>query len=139
VERAKKSVAADAATVDAYLRAQPAAVQPILAKVRRAIRSAAPGAVELISYKMPGYKLYGRPVLYFAAWKEHYAIYPATGRLTEALRHRLAPYDVSKGTIRFPWSDPVPVALIRDLARLRVQEVTQAAAARPTRRKPAKR
>jgi len=65
-------------TVDEYIAAQPEAVQPILECVRRTIRKALPRAEEVISYKMPAYKLHGGIVLYFAGWKQHYSIYPAT-------------------------------------------------------------
>ena len=91
--------------------------------MRSTIRNAVPGAEELISYKIPTYKLHGAPVLYFAGWKQHYSLYPATDRLVAAFKDNLAPYKVSKGTIRFPLSEPVPVKLIERIARFRAKEV----------------
>src|SRR5712692_5289730 len=98
-------------SVDEYIASQPEAVQGVLERVRSAIRKAVPGAEEVISYKIPTYKLRGGPVLYFAGWKQHYSLYPATGRVVAAFKNDLAPYDVSKGTIRLPLSEPVHVKL----------------------------
>ena len=110
-------------SVDEYIAAQPAAVQDILGRVRNAIRKAIPRAEETISYKIPTYKLHNRPVLYFAGWKQHYSLYPASGHLVAAFKDDLASYEVSKGTIRFPLSEPVPVKLIERIAKFRAKEV----------------
>jgi uncharacterized protein YdhG (YjbR/CyaY superfamily) len=109
-------------SVDDYLAAQPEATQRILGRVRSAIRKAMPEAEEVISYKIPAYRLHGRIVIYFAGWKEHYSIYPAIGALVAEFRDELAPYKISKGTIRFPLSQPVPVKLIERIAKFRSQE-----------------
>jgi len=110
-------------SVDEYLSSQPEAVRRLLAQVRRAIRKAVPGAREMISYGIPTYKLDGRAVIYFAGWKGHYSIYPASARLVAAFREELAPYEVNdKGTIRFPLTGRVPVKLIAGIARFRAAE-----------------
>jgi uncharacterized protein YdhG (YjbR/CyaY superfamily) len=113
----------DFKSVDEYIASQPKAVQDILGRVRSIIRKAVPGAEESISYKIPTYKLKSGPMIYFAGWKQHYSLYPATGRVKAAFQDELAPYEVSKGTIRFPLSEPVPVKLIGRIARLRAKEV----------------
>jgi uncharacterized protein YdhG (YjbR/CyaY superfamily) len=97
----------------------------VLGQVRRAIRQCMPEAQELISYKIPTYKLQGRAVLYFAAWKQHYSLYPAGDHIAAAFKEELAPYKVDKGTIRFPLSEPVPVKLIGRIARFRAKEVAE--------------
>ena len=84
-----------------------------------------PEAAEVISYKMPTYKLRGNRVLYFAGWKQHYALYAATDSVVAAFKHELAPYEVDKGTIRFPLSAPVPVRLIDRIAKFRAKEVLE--------------
>jgi uncharacterized protein YdhG (YjbR/CyaY superfamily) len=112
-------------SVDEYLATQSETVQVILAKVRSTIRKALPGAEEVISYQIPTYKLSKRAVIYFAAWKHHYSLYPATARVITALKDELAPYEVEKGTIRFPLSGRVPVKLIGRIAKLRAQEVEE--------------
>ena len=117
-------------SVDEYIAAQPAAVQEILGRVRGAIRKAIPRAEETISYKIPTYKLNNRPVLYFAGWKQHYSLYPATGRVVAAFKAELAPYEIKKGTIRFPLSQPVPATLITRIAKFRAKEEAQRAKAK---------
>ena len=111
--------------VDRYILAQPESVQRILTRVRGAILRAVPSADEMISYGLPTYKLQKRPVIYFAGWKKHYSIYPSTDRLVAALKDELAPYEVEKGTIRFPYTEPVPTQLIYQIARFRLKEVTE--------------
>jgi uncharacterized protein YdhG (YjbR/CyaY superfamily) len=115
----------DCKSVDGYIASQPEAVRGVLGRVRSAIRKAVPGAEEVISYKIPAYKLPSGPVLYFAGWRQHYSLYPATERLVTAFKDELAPYEVSKGTIRFPLSQPVPVKLIGRLAKFRAREVAE--------------
>jgi len=120
----------DFKSVGEYIATQPENVQAILKRVRSTIRKAVPGAEEGISYQIPAYKLPGGPVLYFAGWKQHYSLYPATERVVEAFKDDLAPYKVTKGTIRFPLSQPVPVKLIERIAKLRAKEVAESAKAK---------
>ena len=113
----------DFATVDEYIRAQPGDVQKILKRVRNIIREAVPEAEERISYQIPTYKLHGRQLLSFGVWAKHYAIYGATRGVVSKLKDELAPYEISKGTIRFPLEEAVPERLIASIVRLRVEEV----------------
>jgi uncharacterized protein YdhG (YjbR/CyaY superfamily) len=113
----------DFKTVDEYIASQPEAVQGILSRVRSTIRKALPGSQEVISYRMPTYTLYGARLLYFAVWKQHYSIYAATEQVVAAFKDELAPYEVDKGTIRFPLCEPVPVKLIGRIAIFRAREV----------------
>jgi len=117
-------------SVDQYIASQPEAVQGILKRVRSTIRKAVPKAEEVISYQIPAYKLHHGPVLYFAVWRRHYSLYPATDRVVAAFKDRLAPYKVNKGTIRFPLSKPVPVSLIERIAKFRAKEVVEREKAR---------
>jgi uncharacterized protein YdhG (YjbR/CyaY superfamily) len=120
----------DHRSIEDYLRAQPPAARVALEQVRGALRKALPGAEEVISYQIAAFRLPGGIVLFFAGWKDHYALYPATGGLQEAFASELAPYEVSKGTIRFPLARPVPVRLIARLAKFRAREVVARQAAR---------
>ena len=114
----------DFKSVDEYISAQPEPVQVVLERVRSTIRKAVPGAEEVISYQIPAYKLQESAVLYFAGWRKHYSLYPATGHLVAAFKDDLAPYEINnKGTIRFPLSEPVPVKLIERIAKFRAKEV----------------
>lgn len=121
----------DFKSVDEYLATYPEEVQAILQRVRSTIRKALPEAEEVISYQIPAYKLDGGTVLYFAGWKRHYSLYPATDRLVEAFKEGLAPYEVNeKGTIRFPLSRPVPMKLIGRIAKFRAKEAAEDARAK---------
>jgi len=124
-------------SVDEYIASQPEAAQGVLKRVRRSIRKALPGAEEIISYQIPAYKLDGRTVIYFAGWRQHYSVYPSSDRLVAWFKDDLARYEVSKGTIRFPLSEPVPVKLIEAVAKFRAKEVAErekAKAAAPKKR-----
>ena len=94
-----------------------------------------PGAQEAISYQIPTYKLHGGVRGLFRGWKEHYSLYPATARLVAAFKDELAPYEVSKGTIRFPLSEPVPVKLIERIAKFLAKEAAERAKAKRARPK----
>jgi uncharacterized protein YdhG (YjbR/CyaY superfamily) len=120
----------DFKSVDEYIASQPEAVRSILERVRSAIRKAVPAAEEVISYKIPTYKLPGGPVLYFAGWKKHYSLYPVTERVVSAVKDELASYEINKATIRFPLSEAVPVKLIGRIAKFRAQEVAGRAKAK---------
>jgi uncharacterized protein YdhG (YjbR/CyaY superfamily) len=121
----------DFKSVDEYIATHPEDVQAILQRVRSTIRKAVPGAEEVISYQIPTYRLHGGSVIYFAGWKQHYSLYPANDRLVAAFKDDLAPYEVSKGTIRFPLAQPVPVRLIGRIAKFMA---TEAAARARTKR-----
>jgi uncharacterized protein YdhG (YjbR/CyaY superfamily) len=111
-------------SVHEYIASKPKEARVALERVRKAIRRAVPAAEEGLSYQMPVYTLYGVPVLYFAGWKAHYSIYPASDALVAAFKRQLAPYGRTKGTIRIPLSEPVPVKLIESIARFRAELLT---------------
>lgn len=120
----------DFKSVNEYIASKPEAVRRALKRVRSIVRKAMPGAEEVISYQIPAIRLHGRPVLYFAGWKEHYSLYPSTDRLVAILKDDLAPYEVTKGTIRFPLAEPVPAKLIERIAKFRVKEAAERQKAR---------
>ncbi len=112
----------DSSPVDHYIASQPKAARTVLERVRAIVKKAAPGAIETISYGIPSYKLAGRTVLQFAAWAEHYSIYPANERLRAAFGDELEPYLNGKGTLRFEFARPVPARLIERIVRFRAKE-----------------
>ncbi len=122
----------DFKSVDEYIATHPKDVQILLQRVRTAIRRAVPNAEEMIGYQIPTYKLHGGYVVYFAGWKQHYSLYPATNHLVAAFKDDLAPYKVNKGTIRFPLSQPVPVKLIERIAKFLAKEAATRARAKLT-------
>src|SRR5215467_15738618 len=94
-------------SVNEYITSKPRHVQALLKRVRSTIRKAVPAAEEVISYQIPAYKLNGVPVAYFAGWKHHYSLYPASGTVVAEFKDELAAYELSRGTIKFPLSEPV--------------------------------
>lgn len=112
-------------SISEYIAAQPASARPVLKRVREAIRKALPGSTEGISYQIPIYKVDGAMVLYFAGFKEHYSIYPATPHLLKGLKKELAGHLHSKATMRFAYDESVPTALITRIAKLRAVEVAE--------------
>jgi uncharacterized protein YdhG (YjbR/CyaY superfamily) len=104
-------------TVEGYLASFPDEARPILEQVRTTIRSAVPGAEETISYDIPTFKVGGKPVVYFAGWKNHVSVYPIP-EADEALERELAPFRAAKGTLKFPLDRPIPYELIGRTAGL---------------------
>lgn len=119
-----------AAEVDAYVAARPPAARKQLERIRRILRKALPGAVEGIAYGTPAFKVEGSPAMYFAAWQEHYAIYPGSARILASLQAELGDLDVSKGTLRFPLGKAIPAALLARIAALRTAEIAERLAAK---------
>jgi uncharacterized protein YdhG (YjbR/CyaY superfamily) len=115
-------------TIDEYIATFPADIQAILQAVRATIREAAPDAKERISYQIPTFTLHGN-LVHFAAFKHHIGFYP-TSSGTAAFHDELAPYVVSKGTVRFPLDQPLPMELIARVVRFRVAENLSRAAAK---------
>jgi uncharacterized protein YdhG (YjbR/CyaY superfamily) len=122
-------------SMDEYISMQPAATQMVLERVRGAIGKAVPDAEECISYQIPAFKLDGRVLLYFAGWKEHYSVYPASDAMIAAFPGELDRYRVSKGTLRFPLSEAVPVKLIARIAKFRADELGARKPAKTTAKK----
>ena len=114
-------------SVDEYIAAQPEAARAKLEQVRAAIRKAVPDAVEGIGYRMPGYKLHGKQMLYFAGFKEHYSLFAASGTFFATLEDELRGYELRKGTIHFSLAKPVPVELISRIAKLRASGIASTA------------
>jgi uncharacterized protein YdhG (YjbR/CyaY superfamily) len=119
--------------VDAYIAALPPKARAALRKVRTALRKAAPDAEETISYRIPA--LRGNGILvYFAAFKNHIGIFPPV-RGDERLDAALARYRGPKGNLRFPLDEPLPLALIARIAKVRVKQDAVKAAGRKARRR----
>ena len=106
--------------ISEYVAACPAAVRPILTKIRTTIRAAAPGAKEVISYRMPAFKGHGI-LLYFAAFKAHIGVYPPVSG-DPGLTKALAPYAGPKGNLKFPLDQPFPYPLLKRIVRHRVKQ-----------------
>jgi uncharacterized protein YdhG (YjbR/CyaY superfamily) len=108
--------------VDNVLAALPDDARNALEALRQTIAAAAPVAVESISYGVPAFKYRGRPLVSFAAAKNHCSFYVQSPAVMEAHRDELASYDTSKGTIRFAPDAPPPAALVTKLVKARMAE-----------------
>jgi len=98
-------------TVDEYINSLPDRTKGELTKLRAKIKELVPGAVESMSYGMPGYKLNNKPLVYFAGWKDHIGFYPTPNGM-EQFDKELQPYKTGKGTAQFPLDKPIPIELI---------------------------
>lgn len=108
-------------TIDEYLATLSEDRRVVLEKLRKQIRAAAPGAEECISYQLPAFRLNGVLVA-FGATANHCAFYLMSSTTVVSHQEELEKYDISKGTIRFPATKPLPAALVRKLVKARVAE-----------------
>ena len=125
-------------TIDEYLAPLSKEKRAALEKLRKAIKSAAPMAVECISYGIPAYRLGGRLLVAFGAATNHCAFYPGALPVREH-EEDLRAYDTSKGTIRFQTDSPLPATLVNKLVKTRIAEYASkkpATAASTARRRP---
>jgi uncharacterized protein YdhG (YjbR/CyaY superfamily) len=109
-------------TIEEYIESFPENVQDILSKLRDAIRKAAPDAVESISYDMPTYKLDGKRLVYFSAWKNHIGFY-SIPKGNAVFRKEILPYEGEKGSLSFPLKKPIPYDLVTKIVTFRMKEV----------------
>jgi uncharacterized protein YdhG (YjbR/CyaY superfamily) len=112
---------------DAYFAALAPAARRRLRKLRSIIRQAAPDAVESFSYRMPGFRLDGRPLVWYAAFKVHYSLFPITAAIQRAFSDALEGYETSTGTVRFPMTHEPPAGLVQKLVEARIAEVRRPA------------
>ena len=109
-------------TVDDYIASFPSNIQAILQEIREVIKLEAKDANELISYGMAGYKLNDKPLIYFAAFKNHIGIY-ATPTAHKAFQEELSKYKQGKGSVQFPFNQAMPLKLIRKMIHFKKQEL----------------
>ena len=112
-----------AGQIRAYLEAQPPNVRAVLKQIREAIGSIAPDAVDSFSYRIPGVKLDGKALVWYAGFKHHTSLYPIGDAIRRKFATDLEGYETSKGTVRFPLDRPIDLALVRKLVVARVEEL----------------
>jgi uncharacterized protein YdhG (YjbR/CyaY superfamily) len=109
-------------SVEDYLAALPKEQRAALEKLRKTIMAAAPEATETISYQMPTFKDHGRVLVYYAAFRDHCSLFPASNAVMAALGEELKPYFSGKGTLRFTPDKPLPAALVKKIVTARIEE-----------------
>lgn len=107
-------------SVDEYIAGFPDETKILLQQIRKAIKDAAPEVEEVISYQMPAYKYFGM-LVYFAGYKNHIGFYPTASGII-AYKKQLSRYKGAKGSVQFPLEKPLPLKLISDIVRFRVNE-----------------
>jgi uncharacterized protein YdhG (YjbR/CyaY superfamily) len=118
---ARNGMAMPPQSVDDYIAVCPEPGRSALKKMRTAIRSVLPReATEVISYRMPAFKL-KKVLVYYSAFEDHCSLFPTAAPI-EACKEELAGYSISKGTVRFPLDKPLPVALIKRLVKVRLDQ-----------------
>lgn len=117
-------------TIDGYIAAYPPQVQEILQEIRRTIADEVPEAVEAIAYGIPTFKVRGKNLVHFGAYKNHIGFYPTPSGL-EAFAEQLAPYASGKGSAQFPLNQPMPLDLIRAIVQFRLTQIPE----KPARKK----
>ena len=108
-------------TVDEYIASFPEKVREVLQTLRRTIKEEVPEATETIKYGMPTFVFHGN-LVYFAGWKKHIGFYPITQTMEDSIEELSAYKTSGKGTIQFPYNQPLPLPLIRKLVQFRVKE-----------------
>ena len=107
--------------IDKYISTFPSQVKNKLEEIRSIIKKAVPEAEEVISYKMPAYKL-NTVLVYFAGYKNHVGFYPTSSGIRE-FQNEFGEYKWSKGAVQFPLDQPLPEKLITRMVKFRAKEV----------------
>jgi uncharacterized protein YdhG (YjbR/CyaY superfamily) len=110
-------------SVASYLRGLPPEQRGALDRLREVIRSAAPDATEGISYSMAAFKYGGRGLVCYAAFRDHYSLFPMSKQVIADNREALGPRATGKGTIRFSYDERLPVTLVRRIVEARLAEL----------------
>ena len=108
--------------VKAYLALQPPASRRALRQIRQAIAAVVPAGEEGFSYGIPSVTVEGRPLVWYAGWRHHVSLYPVSNAVKQANAAALEDYHTSKGTVRFPLDEPIPVPLVKRLVKGRLAE-----------------
>ena len=113
-------------TIDDYLAAATAPQRIALQQLRRTILAAAPKAEECISYGLAAFRLNGRALVAFGAWKEHCALYPMSAKTLKKFGKQLKDFTTSKGTVQFTPENCLPMTVVKKLVQARIAEIAEA-------------
>jgi len=108
--------------IDAYLAGVEELKRSTLQELRRTILEVIPEAEEGLSYQVPAFRLDGKVVAGFAAFKNHLSYLPHSGSVFPQLQSETAPYRTSSGALQFPIDEPLPKELVEKLIRVRIAQ-----------------
>lgn len=109
-------------TIDEYIGGFPNEIQKILQDIRVTIHATAPGLEEAIRYAMPTFRLKGKNMVHFAAFKNHIGLY-ATPEGHQEFKDDFSKYKKGKGSVQFPLTEPIPLELISRVVKFRYKEM----------------
>jgi uncharacterized protein YdhG (YjbR/CyaY superfamily) len=109
-------------TVKEYISSFATETQDKLFLVQSAIKEAIPDAIEQISYNIPAFKIGKKWIIYYSAYKEHLSISMPPSKWAKHFEKELKDYKVSVSTVQFPYSEPIPLELIKQIAIFKSQE-----------------
>lgn len=111
--------------VDDHLNSASPAQRAELEKIRQIVKEIVPEAEEVISYGIPAFKYNKRPLIYYAAHKNHMSIHPASDQMVESVGQELAKFRTGKGTLQFTENNPIPEPMLKKIVRFRLAEITK--------------
>ena len=114
-----------AAEVDEYLRGVDEPKRSTLQALRRTILEIVPDAEQVISYRVPAFRVGGKTVAGFAAFKDHLSYLPFSGSVLRQLANELTGYTMTKSSLHFPVDRPLPESVVRNLIAVRLGELRQ--------------
>ena len=109
--------------VDDYFNSLDASTRAAFEHIRDLVIEIAPEAGQGTSYGMAALTYHQKPLLAFLAAKQHLSIFPFSSQVVDAVRDRLAAFELSRGTIRFTAAMPLPDEVVRDIVRHRIQQI----------------
>ena len=111
-------------SVESYVKGLTGESRAAIQKLRETIAAVVPQAEEGITYSMPGFKLGGKGLVSYAAFKDHYSFFPMSSKAIDAHRDELGSRVTGKGTIQLEYGRPLPTALVKSVVRTRLAEAT---------------
>lgn len=109
-------------SVQEYINKFPQEVQKILLEINDLIKKTVPNAEEVMGYGVPAFKLKGKYLVYYAAFKKHVGLYPSP-EVIKYFKEELSGYETAKGTIKFPLDKKMPYNLIKKIVKFKAKEI----------------
>lgn len=109
--------------IDTYLKNVTSSQKKTLESIRKLVKQTVPEAEESISYGVPTFKVRNHALLYFAAYKNHMSLYPASDEMIESIGHDIAKHRTGRGTLQFSETNPIPEPVIKKIILFRLATI----------------